>query len=132
MTNTYNPYPCHLPHKKFVHWVQSNGAIVIDVPELSFQQLIVDKLGQRYGLDMNSGDMLQGPLLRLDIPYLIEKHDLFQLPNICPDYILYTDSDVIFVNPITHEDINDLRTTLKNNQDAIVMYVINHKVVLLR
>ena len=103
--------------QNFVNWIQSKGGIVVDVPELTFQELITEKLWGRY---FHARGMMQGILLRLDIPDIIEQNGLFDLPGICPQHVIYTDSDVIFANPVSHADIHKLKRQMAKNKDAIL------------
>ena len=79
----------------FRAWTQSHGVIVIDLPKLSFQSIISEQFAQIHDYDPND-PYCQGPWMRMDIPNVIEDYDLFSLPGICPDKVLYTDADVIF------------------------------------
>lgn len=60
--------------------------------------------------------------IRLDLPSIIERHKLFEVPGICPDYILYTDTDSMFVNTISYEDTLSLRARLELEPTRIVSY----------
>ena len=68
---------------------------------------------------MYSCACLQGPFLRLEIPHFIKEHNLFGLPNICKQYALYTDVDIIFANRITQHDI---QTLSKLTGKAVALY----------
>ena len=101
---------------KFGAWAKEKGAVVITVPGgLSFQ----DSVDVHYNnIDANHR---QGPWLRLEIPRLIEENGLFDMPNVCKRYALYTDSDVIFANKISRADIKQLTNELSTAK-AIVSY----------
>jgi len=101
---------------KFGAWAKEKGAVVITVPGgLSFQ----DSVDMHYN---NTGaNHRQGPWLRLEIPRLIEENRLFDMPNACKRYALYTDSDVIFANKISRADIKQL-TNEHSTAKAIVSY----------
>jgi hypothetical protein len=99
--------------KNFKQWANSQGAIVISVQELSFQQDIEKWHGlmpEYKQLQMNQ--YKQGPYMKLDVRKLIGKHALFRLPGICDRHVLYTDSDVMFANKITHSEIATLKSML--------------------
>jgi len=53
------------------------------------------------------------------------------LPNICPRHVLYTDSDVMFTNKITHKDMDMLKSLIPPSGKPYVLYghehVISHK-----
>ena len=88
-------------------WALEQGAIVITVERLSFHDEV---------LRWNKGDGRVGPYLRLDIPQIIEQHGLLDRPGICPQHVLYTDADVMFVNPISHSDMDSLKSYLVHRQ----------------
>lgn len=101
-------------------WAEANGAKVIVLPRLSFQSSIA--LSQ-YGLpDAIYHQHAMGPFMRLDIPLVVEQHKLFDDPGICQQHVLYTDSDVIFANPVTRSDIEFLKEELRSSEGAIVAY----------
>jgi hypothetical protein len=98
--------------------VLSWQAIVVNVPQFTFQAEL-DQAGKR-------GDIL-GAFIRLDIPAIIEEHRLFDLPNICQPEVLYTDSDVFFMNRIDAEDIEFVKQAFRINENAIVTYGPEHQ-----
>lgn len=90
-------------------WALAQGAIVVLVDRLSFHEQL-----QEWHQDE---PIPLGPYLRMDIPQIIQQHRLFDLPsssaNICPPpHVLYTDADILFVNPITHADMASLKSYL--------------------
>ena len=94
-------------------WALEQGAIVIIVNRLSIQ----DEIAHWHRLDDHLGhDHLMGPYLRMDIPLVSLKHGLFDLPSICPRHVLYTDADALFVNPLTHNDMNALKSFMVNRE----------------
>ncbi|KAL3912820.1 MAG: hypothetical protein SGILL_006736, partial [Bacillariaceae sp.] len=103
-------------------WAQSMGAIVIVLPSLSFQDKVnISHIPPGPGRDQAS----MGPFIRLDIPRLVEEYGLMDgrdSNNICPQHVLYTDSDVIFSGSITHEDIQSLKQGMLDKETAIVSY----------
>jgi len=97
-------------------WARSQGAIVIGIDKLSFQDTanwLVAGAGPEHAV---------GPYLRMDIPRIIQKANLFDLPNVCPRHVMYTDSDVLFVNPITIEDMTVLKSYIAPDKPAYLMY----------
>ena len=113
-------------------FAKSRGGIVIPVKELSFQDA-VDEIFH-FEKSIQNGHRV-GPFLRMDIPQIISSHGLFDLPGVCNDaFVLYTDTDVFFPNPISHRDIQQLKyqmssTTVISNgvslttaSPAVVMY----------
>jgi hypothetical protein len=99
---------------KIGRWAESKSVKVIVWPRLSFQDHVTHKKPQA----------AMGPYMRLDIPQIIEEHHLWSSTNgICQDYVLYTDSDVVFANPITHHDMKSLKDQfLKSDITPLVMY----------
>lgn len=87
----------------FEQWAEAQGVIVKQVQQLSFQAM-VDK-----GLPNVSRETRVGLFLPFDIPIILQQYNLLQQPGICHKYILYTDSDVMFVNPFTQQDINSVQ-----------------------
>lgn len=85
-------------------WAAKQGAIVITLDRLSFQDDI--------RLPSSSVDDQMGWFIRLDIPRVVDEHKLFSLPQICQQHVLYTDTDVVFPNKITHQDLHDLKQPL--------------------
>ena len=83
----------------------ARGAIIVTVDRLSFQ----DDISRWYQNKTTNTDHMIGPYLRMDIPWIVEKHGLFDLPDICPQHILYTDADSLFVNPVSHADMDALK-----------------------
>jgi len=63
-----------------------------------------------------------GQFLRIDIHQIVQDHKLFDLPGICDRYVLYTDSDVMFVNPILQGDLNKLKRQIAPSTDAYILY----------
>jgi hypothetical protein len=94
-------------------WAESLGAIVVNVPQFTFQAEL-DQKGKRGGI--------LGAFIRLDIPAIIEEHRLFDLPNVCQPEVLYTDSDVFFMNGIDTADMHFVKQALRRNENAIVAY----------
>lgn len=88
-------------------WALAQGAIVVRVNRLSFHN---DIATWHRALIITSPDHQMGPYMRLDIPNMIENHRLFDLPNICQRHILYTDADTLFVNPVSHIDMDALKS----------------------
>ncbi|KAG7343019.1 hypothetical protein IV203_020964 [Nitzschia inconspicua] len=102
-------------------WAQDRGARVIVVPHLSFQDQVNVTTDNNGRQKQNIAAM--GPFLRLDIPMIIDKYNLFDRPGICQKYILYTDTDVIFPNRITRGDVAALKQDLKaSHGEAIISY----------
>lgn len=83
----------------------AQGVIIVTVDRLSFQ----DDIARWYQNKTTNEDHKIGPYLRMDIPWIVEKHRLFDLPDICPHHILYTDADSLFVNPVSHADMDALK-----------------------
>ena len=100
-----------------VEWAAQQGAIVITVDELSFQDMINSNLKTKPRPDSHMGQYL-----RIDIPKFIERHNLFDLPGICDRYALYTDSDVAFVNQIRQSDLDRLKRQIDPSTDAYILY----------
>ena len=101
---------------KFGTWAKEKGVVVITLPELSFQNVVDGHYKSGWPADHR-----QGPWLRLEIPRLIEEHNLTDVPNVCKRHALYTDSDVVFPNKIDRGDIQQLTKEL-SDVDAIVSY----------
>ena len=101
----------------FIEWVAKQGAIVITVNEMSFQDLINSKLKGEPGIDTHIGQFL-----RIDIPKYVADHKLFDLPGVCDRYALYTDSDVAFVNRIRQGDLDRLKRQIDPSTDAYILY----------
>ena len=100
--------------QKYIRWLDRAGATVIHIQGLSFQKYIPNRV------DM---DHQVGPFIRLDIPQLIHQYDLFHVePNICPDSVLYTDTDSLWVNPISFQDTWELRLRLELQPEKILSY----------
>lgn len=97
-------------------WAKEQGGIVITVDQLSFQE---DVVRWHPGVGV---EHLVGPYLRMEIPALVEKHSLFSLPNVCQQYILYTDCDIVFSNQLSHCDLDILKTYLREKPDTYAMY----------
>lgn len=99
----------------FVAWTQNIGVIVIRVHDLSFQDVVYQHFPQY------REDGRIGYFLRLDLPQLMDKHRLFELPNACQQYILYTDADVMFNNPLSSHDLDALKQKM-NSANQILMF----------
>lgn len=99
---------------KLRSWARSMGAIVIEIQHVSFEDDIEQWYSGRNGSDnlLNNPGLLQGPFLRLDIPNIVSKHGLFDLPGICPQYALWTDADIIFSSRIGREDMQQLESLM--------------------
>lgn len=112
-----NMYENSTDNSKFGDWAKDRGAVVVNIPFLSFQELV----DQKYKHDLN----IQGAFLRLEIPRIVKEHNLMNsMPDICQQYVLYTDVDVLFPNKLTHDDILLLKDTLSTSSGggAYVMY----------
>jgi hypothetical protein len=103
-------------------WAQEQGALVIEVDNLSFQQDVA-KWHNGTGL-MSNNDM--GPYLRMDIPQIVRANHLFDIANICSQYVLYTDSDILFASEITHSDMLELKSGLHAKPAAFFLYGPEH------
>jgi len=103
---------------RFGEWAASKGAKVLTVEKLSFQEVVDEHYGD--GPD----NYRIGPWLRLDIPRLLREDPAFDdVPPECKTHVLYTDSDVIFPNPITADDTASLVDDLvASNGAAAVSY----------
>ena len=88
----------------FGQWAKQQGAIVIQIPKLSTQ----DFVDAAYPTE-NANHRI-GPWLRFEIPHLLRTHPVFQetIPMACKQFALYTDSDVLFVNPFSKKDVEFL------------------------
>jgi hypothetical protein len=97
-------------------WAESKSVKVIVWPQLSFQDHVTHTKKPQAAI--------MGPYMRLDIPQIIKKHHLWSSTTngICQeDYVLYTDSDVLFANPITHHDMKSLKDQfLKSDTTPLV------------
>lgn len=94
-------------------WAYEQGAILVVVDRLSIQ----DNIARWHASDKTIGnEHLMGPYLRMDIPWIIEKYKLFELPGICDRHVLYTDSDSLFVNPIQHQHMDGLKNLIRNDR----------------
>ncbi|KAL3893078.1 MAG: hypothetical protein SGPRY_014495, partial [Prymnesium sp.] len=116
----------HSGLSRFGRWAQRQGANVVELEELSFQQLLI-KHGHN-GTHMKQRmwgkvmpDHLSGPFLRLDIPRVMREHSLFDIPCVCPEYVLYTDADVMFWNA-SAESLHRIVKTLTSTPERFVMY----------
>ena len=112
-------------------FARSRGVIVLSIDQLSIQGA-VDEIFRF----PKTSPLRTGPFLRMEIPKIIENYNLWDIPGVCHDgYVLYTDSDVFFPNPISHEDIRQLKSlmnsttvvsngipSVKPRSPAIVMY----------
>uniref|UniRef100_A0A7S2YF33 Nucleotide-diphospho-sugar transferase domain-containing protein n=1 Tax=Entomoneis paludosa TaxID=265537 RepID=A0A7S2YF33_9STRA len=88
---------------------------------MSFQHL-TDKWHPTIGADHQ-----QGPYLRMEMANVIRDHGLFKLPGICDRHVLYTDSNVIFANEITHQDMNWLKSLMPSSGPIFAMYGREHE-----
>ena len=111
------PYENSTKHKKMGKWAKAKGVKVIYSPRLSFQEDVNKGLPDL--IEHKNYGHLQGPFLRLDIPTYVRRHNLFDLPNICKDHVLYTDADIIFANRISPHDLSILR---RLTGSSIAMY----------
>jgi lipopolysaccharide biosynthesis glycosyltransferase len=100
-------------------WAQSMGAKVILWPRLSFQEHVILS---SHGIGRENHQYLMGPFMRLDIPKILEQHGLLDQEGICPQHVLYTDSDVLFTSKLSHKDIMALKIDLLSKPQAIVSY----------
>jgi hypothetical protein len=100
----------------FSKWAKEQGAIVLLVEELSFQNFTHQWCCPNH----RTQDGVNGPFLRLDIPKFVWEWKLFDIPGVCPRSVLYTDADVIFMNDITIEDMIGLKSFL--NEDVMLLY----------
>lgn len=96
---------------KFGNWIESKGGKIVYVPRLSFHDDLADR-----------PDFIKSAFMRLDVPLFIKQHKLFDLPGICQKYVLYTDSDVIFSNPLLESDLVMLKKRLAKSEHAILSY----------
>jgi hypothetical protein len=62
-----------------------------------------------------------GTFMRLDIPRVIHEYKLFDNPDICQRHVLCTDSDVLFINKITQEDMDEHKHSLEYTGAAMVV-----------
>jgi hypothetical protein len=92
---------------------------IVSWNRLTFQDYLLSKLNLSLSNLERSGTA--GVFMRLDLPSIIAEHKLFELPEVCPDYALYTDSDVMFVNSITKRDISKLLSQFQDN-DRVMAY----------
>lgn len=104
--NNNNTITTHLP--PFGLWAQSRGVVVLQVHELSFQDLVLSSHPEY----ATNGAVAY--YLRFDIPRIFEAHQTLlrdAIPDVCDDdqKVLYTDSDVLFVNEIRHEEVRQLK-----------------------
>ncbi|CAJ1932346.1 unnamed protein product [Cylindrotheca closterium] len=104
------------PLPTVVEWAAAQGAIIVTVDELSFQDLVNNKLVK----NVHANHM--GPFLRIDVPKIVREHKLMDLPGICDRHVLYTDSDVAFVNKITQSDLDKLKKQIDPSTDAYTLY----------
>ena len=109
---------------QFTRWVEAQGVIVIRIHKLSFQDLVF----QVYPEYATNGAIAY--YLRFDIPKLLlkstqHKH-LLDKPDICgslqskDNVIFYTDSDVLFVQPISYDQFQGLKNQL--TAEKFLMY----------
>ena len=98
---------------KLASWAEERGAKVVYSPRLSFQEDVDNGKGLPFAFTR------QGPFLRIDIPKFIKEYNLLDMPNVCKDHVLYTDTDVVFTNPFTHKDVQTLQKLIG---DGMVLY----------
>eukprot|EP00560_Eucampia_antarctica_P008868 CAMPEP_0197822968 /NCGR_PEP_ID=MMETSP1437-20131217/284_1 /TAXON_ID=49252 ORGANISM="Eucampia antarctica, Strain CCMP1452" /NCGR_SAMPLE_ID=MMETSP1437 /ASSEMBLY_ACC=CAM_ASM_001096 /LENGTH=428 /DNA_ID=CAMNT_0043421881 /DNA_START=169 /DNA_END=1452 /DNA_ORIENTATION=- len=79
-------------------WAEEKGVKVIYPSQLSFQE----------DLPKTWPPNQSGPFLRIDIPKFVKEHNLFDMPNVCQDHVLYTDVDIVFPNKMTQKDVQIL------------------------
>lgn len=94
-------------------WAEEQGAIVLHIDEFSFQEHLNA---------VNKTDGITGAFIRLDIPSFVEKHKLFDLPGVCGPEVLYTDSDVLFMNPVTREDLQVVKRGIRRDNATVIAY----------
>ena len=113
----------------FGRWAQAEGAHVIEVDSLSFQKDLTSHFSHlsHRGWGARQVDHITGPFLRLDIPRMVSEHSLFSLPCACPEYALYTDTDVMFGNVTAEATAQALHGLAKYNGDRFVMYGAEHE-----
>lgn len=89
-------------------WIESLGGKVVVVRQLTFHMaLLHSQLNKKcrgcFGPEGEAPD-LAGVFLRLHVPQAIEDHNLFHMPGVCSDNVLYTDSDTYWM-PTTADDL---------------------------
>jgi hypothetical protein len=87
---------------EYSQWAQSKGVIVVQVQQLSFQNLVYKHFPQY------ESDGRIAYYLRFDIPKILRQHGLLDKPGICRQHIFYTDSDVLFMKTIGKEHMTKL------------------------
>jgi len=120
----------------FMYLNETLGVKIIHIHELSFQDLVY----RSYPTYRTNG--MIGYFTRLDIPKIIRRHELFNDPLICGTgyrttselgendddtkikdrIVLYTDNDVLFVNPLTRAQLDVLKRPLIADREKILMY----------
>lgn len=104
----------------FTKWAKDLGVKVVALDQLSFSNLTTKYLKDRHLA------FQQGVYLRLDIPNVIELHDLYNnnIDNnhdmICNDAVLYTDSDIVFTK-VTFSDLVKAKSLVTSNNTASMM-----------
>ena len=104
----------------FTKWAKDLGVKVVALDQLSFSNLTTKYLNNR------PLHFQQGPYLRLDIPNVIEHHDIYNKNNynnhdmICNDAVLYTDSDIVFTK-VTFSDLVKAKSLVTSNNTASMM-----------
>jgi hypothetical protein len=93
------------PYKR---WIETLGGRVIAVRELAIHSQLVHSDFNRQcsnclGPQGPSPD-LAGVFLRMQVPFVIDEHSLFDLPGVCDNTVIYTDSDT-FWNPTTADQL---------------------------
>lgn len=96
-------------------WAADQGAIVIIIDRLSFHDLIMNFTEEQ----QKSGP---GQYMRLDIPAIVKQHNLINYPGVCQRHVLYTDCDILFASPIRHSDLDLVKKTISQKEDAYITY----------
>jgi hypothetical protein len=107
---------------RFTRWLEDQGVIVIRIDELSFQDLVF----RAFPDYADNGAIAY--YLRFDIwRILLQSHrHLLEQPGICGDLksrnnvVLYTDTDILFVQPVGYQQIKELKDQL--TKDKFLMY----------
>ena len=103
-------------------WALSKGAHVLQVDALSFQPALArSSLAHTLRARPNKHELLSGYYLRLDVPHFVRDHNLFDLPCACPEYALYTDTDILFWN-VSRAAISTALHSLRAMSNAYIMY----------
>mmetsp|Transcript_3716 Transcript_3716/g.8872 ORF Transcript_3716/g.8872 Transcript_3716/m.8872 type:complete len:481 (+) Transcript_3716:130-1572(+) len=107
---------------RFTQWLESQGVIVIRIHELSFQDLVF----RAYPDYAKNGGIAY--YLRFDIPkllleshtYILDRKDICGSVQSKSNVVFYTDSDILFLQPTSYEDIQALRGQLTT--ERFLMY----------